>query len=127
MTKGGRIAGGVLSIIGGGLAFLTALLFFMNVDPSEWVVPVIFGASGVLGVLGGILLLVDKRIGGILVIIGGVATLVYFIYLAIINPLILIFGIFAILFLLPTGLMLAGGIVGTATSGEPKESSEIED
>lgn len=120
MAKGGRIAGGILSIIGGGLALLTAFLFFMTVDPSELVVPVIFGVSGTLGVLGGILLLVDKRIGGILAIIGGVATLAYFLYIMFGNPLVLIFGIFIILLLLPAGLMLAGGIVGTATSGEPK-------
>ena len=122
MAKAGRIVGGIFSIIGSGIVLIMAWVFWLLgllaiiTGISTWVAFTIFLIVGILGVTGGILLLVDKRAGGILAIIGGAGDLIYTInFIIALSPMP---WPVIILFLIPSILLLSGGIVGTATSSE---------
>lgn len=73
MTKGGRIAGGIIALIGGGISLIPALLpmVFLGCDPRITIMVLVTLVCAVLGIIGGILLLTDKTAGGILALIGG--------------------------------------------------------
>lgn len=76
MTKGGRIAGGVIALIGGGLIIIAAIIqylaFMVSSNPAAITAMTASIALMALGIVGAILLLVDKTIGGVLALIAGV-------------------------------------------------------
>lgn len=78
MAKGGRKAGGVLAIIGGGMVILAGFLAFLLILQSELflITGGVTTVCGVLGLIGGILLLKDKTAGGVLALIAGVIILI---------------------------------------------------
>lgn len=126
MAKGGRIFAGVFSIIGSGIALLIAWVLWLL-----GILGVIFGeplllssffimlACGILGLIGGILLLVDKTAGGVLALIAGILDLILSIYLSVLG---IELGVFiigtVIVFLIPPAMMLTAGIVGLAVGSE---------
>lgn len=123
MTKGGRIFGGIFSIIGAGIVLImTWVIWLINLITAlfgvvaTWITFILLLASGVLGLVGGILLCTDKTAGGVLAIIAGALDCVLTIVLVILStsmpwPLILMFFI-------PPAILLTGGIVGTAVGSE---------
>ncbi|NVM31935.1 MAG: hypothetical protein HWN65_24055, partial [Candidatus Helarchaeota archaeon] len=79
MTKGGRIFGGIFSIIGSGITLLVAWVFWIiawatpGYDYNGFIITLIVGA---VGLVGGILLITDKTAGGILVVIAATGAVV---------------------------------------------------
>lgn len=78
MTKIGRIIGGFLALTGAGFTLFTVLTVIgtLSIDPLFTVPFVITLGLAVLAIVGGILLLVDKTIGGILPIIAGAVLII---------------------------------------------------
>jgi hypothetical protein len=73
MTKIGRIIGGILAIAGGSLTTLSAVAISPML-PSYPLAVITFALTigiGILAIVGGILLLLDKTIGGIFAIVAG--------------------------------------------------------
>jgi hypothetical protein len=114
MTKGGRIFGGIFALIGSALT-LYFTYFSWTILLDLWVTLLLL-IAGACGVLGGILLLCDKTAGGVLAIIAGAITVILVpIY---IYP---FFGVLmaqAIVVFFSPGMLLIGGIVGTAVGSE---------
>ena len=118
MTRGGRVAGGVLALIGSCLMIINILISYIaswatsNQDfIISMVVSIIIMA---LGVVGAILLLRDKTIGGIIVLIAAVALIIgSFILLPsgteLTKPLLKV---------IDPGLMIVGGALGVAIGTE---------
>ena len=73
MAKAGPIVGGILALIGGGLTLIAAIqiMGWPAVDPQFMVTFLMTLVLAILGIVGGILMLVGKKIGGILAIIAG--------------------------------------------------------
>ncbi len=73
MTKGGRIAGGILILIGGSLMLIMAVfMLYWRYLISEWgITGIIELALAVLTIIGGFLLLTDKTVGVVLALTGG--------------------------------------------------------
>ena len=130
MAKGGRIAGGILALIGGGMGTFAGILSFLLMIPTSSSAFLITGGvttiCGVLGVVGGILLLVDKTAGGVLAIVGGTVVLVG-IFITIdsgsyISGIYIIYWTATVathlMFYIDPALMLVGGIVGLAVGSE---------
>lgn len=125
MTNCGRIFGSIYSIFGGAFVLIMAYSIWFNLIKGEAGIP-IFGyifeidltgglftitlIAGLLGVLGGILLLVDKTAGGVLVIIGGAIDLILSILLIV--PLLPIPMLIIIFLVIQPIILLTGGIVG---------------
>jgi len=113
MTKGGRIAGGILAIVGGAFIVIAGIMILslISYDPSIMISVIATLASGALAVIGGILLLVDSTAGGVLALIGGAFCIVgSFIPIYMTIPLTVHFFNFWI----DPALALVGGIVGLA-------------
>jgi len=126
MAKGGRIFGGVFSIIGSGIILIMAWVFWfigfltsLFGDVVMWAFFFLLLASGILGLIGGILLLTDKTAGGVLAIIGGAVDFVFTIAICIMlssaSPMTWIVILF---YFIPPAILLTGGIVGTAVGNE---------
>ncbi len=123
MAKGGRIFGGVFSIIGAGIVLIMAWIYwFINMlSPffgivAMWTSFLLLLACGILGLVGGILLLVDKTSGGVLAIIGGALDFVLTIVF-LITPTSMPWPLM-LFFFIPPAILLTGGIVGTAVGKE---------
>ena len=73
MAKAGPIVGGILALAGGGLTIVAALMVmsWLSLDPLFTVTFAMTLVLAILAIVGGILLLVGKKIGGILAIIAG--------------------------------------------------------
>jgi len=73
MPKVGRIIGAILAIIGGGLIIFAAFLVleYIAVFNEAIITFTLTLIMGILAIVGAILLLLDKEIGGILAIIAG--------------------------------------------------------
>ena len=112
MTKGGRIAGGILSLIGAGFDLCMGLYYIIGIfafGASDFIIVLsIFLTAAILSLVGGIEMLVDKTVGGILALIGGTIILI----VTYIPP---ILFVTLILFDL---IILTGGIVGMVTGSE---------
>ncbi len=86
MTKGGRKAGGILSLIGGGLfamwIVISLMAFFMSPPgPEQFLmlgVVLMFTMWTATGLIGGILLLKDNWLGGVFPLVSGSTLLLYF-------------------------------------------------
>ncbi|MDD1778308.1 MAG: hypothetical protein LUQ65_09080 [Candidatus Helarchaeota archaeon] len=80
MAKIGRIIGGILAIVGGALTTyaVTILIPYLETYPNAIVTLAMTLCFGILGIIGGILLLLDKTVGGILAIIAGAMLIIGF-------------------------------------------------
>ncbi|NVM27362.1 MAG: hypothetical protein HWN65_00860 [Candidatus Helarchaeota archaeon] len=128
MTKKGRTFGGIFTLIGSGLLILVSIIFVVLITGGSedfiiWTAFFLILATGVLGVVGGILLLTDKTVGGVLSLISGAASLIiniwsyiYFVGLWGIPPAILWAVIF--FFIAAPGLILTGAILGLVVGSE---------
>lgn len=116
MAKGGRIAGGVLAIIGSALVLVAGL---MTVMVTAILFPLLMTAGigailwGTLGLVGGILLLTDSTAGGVLALVGGIGDLVGIFVLTMVG-----FPFGAGFIFVDPFLILVGGIVGLAVGSE---------
>lgn len=137
MTKGGRIAGGILAIINGG--FILVIVIFALIFVLQYILTIpldqlinlvnlfILLIPSVLALVGGILLCTDKTAGGILALIGGggaLFVLLTFFYIPSFitndpNSWKFFFDTIAMIFLSGVwGLSIVGGIVGIAVGSE---------
>ncbi|NVM56214.1 MAG: hypothetical protein HWN66_21135 [Candidatus Helarchaeota archaeon] len=128
MTKGGRIAGGVLAIVGGALLLIAAFTVFAIIAAAKLagfdqeamlftIQMIVTLMCGVLALVGGILAVVDKSVGGILALVGGaLATVGMFIPIGSLGILPINFAI-SFIFVDPF-LALAGGITAVAVGSE---------
>jgi len=123
MTNGGRIFAGVFSIIGSGIILIMALIFwFIGIivaifgESALLLIFLVLLACGILGLVGGILLLVDKMAGGVLALVGGAVDFVLTIVLVFLGSGLLLPLI--IMFFIPPAILLTGGIVGLAVGSE---------
>jgi hypothetical protein len=118
MPKIGRIIGAILAIIGGGLITYAAIsiLDYIPVYPELTITFTLTLIMGILAIVGAILLLLDKTIGGILPIIAGaIIILGFWIDIAPFVPLTVHWASIAgIGFYLDPLLAIIGGIVGIA-------------
>ena len=86
MTKGGRIAGAILCLIGGGLSAMWFVMGFMAfiLNPTAMERFMILGITlmflvwTIAGVLGGILLFKDNGLGGFFPLLSGTTFLLFF-------------------------------------------------
>lgn len=125
MTKGGRIAGGVLSIVGGSLLLLAGFLDIVNLLSIHSIVIIIRMivtiSCGALNLVGGILAVKDINAGGILGIVGGgIGSVGVFIPIGVIVVYMVtvpVYLIYTFIFIDPF-LALAGGITATAVGSE---------
>ncbi len=82
MTKGGRKAGAIICIIGGGsLAFIFVMLlisFIIYFEISMIGPVVMFAAWMACGVIGGIILLKDNWVGGFFPLLAGSSAILFF-------------------------------------------------
>jgi hypothetical protein len=78
MTKIGRIIGGILAIAGGGLTTYAAfsVLGYLEAYPLTIVTFVVTLCLGILAIVGGILLIIDKTVGAIFAIIAGAIVII---------------------------------------------------
>ncbi len=118
LAKGGRVAAGVLGIIGAGIYLFMSFMFFMLgiSSPANYLLNFLLSlVIGTLGLVGAILLLVDKTAGGILAAISGTISIVLVFYWI---PTLGV-PIFVVAFLLiPPGLLLTSGILGLIVGSE---------
>jgi hypothetical protein len=129
MTKGGRIFAGIFALIGGGILFLINLVVYLLLigssmtDPLTFVLYIMLYVIGGIGILAGILELVDKTAGAVLALIAGITGFVFciwdYIHLTAIYGLPPAYaGVIVLLFFLPPGMILTAGIVGLAVGSE---------
>jgi hypothetical protein len=73
MAKAGPIVGGILALVGGSLTLIAAIQImpWTAIDPQFMVTFLVTLIMAILGLVGGILMLVGKKVGGILALIGG--------------------------------------------------------
>ncbi len=128
MTKGGRIFGGVFAIISSGIVLLISYVF--------WIIAIftpvydlngfyVMLGVGIIGLIGGILLIMDKTAGGALVLIaalGAVLAIFLFVWpwlstLPSYSQSLLLF-----LWAIPPIMLFVGGITGTAVGSEGSKS-----
>lgn len=116
MTKGGRIAGGILAIVGGGIVVVEGFLMVWLLIGGEEVAAVIFThwILGSIGLVGGVLLLVDKTAGGIIALIAGVGG-TFLMFVPFIDPL---HWLDTLIPFTDPVLILVGGLVGTIVGSE---------
>lgn len=78
MTKGLRLAGGILALVGGSLQTIPAFMTmrFISCAATIAVMFLVTLTCAILGIVGGILLIKDKMAGGILALIGGVLPII---------------------------------------------------
>jgi predicted phage tail protein len=117
MTKNRRIFGGICTLFGSSLCFIIAYLFPYMIVSDIWkLVVTFFVPAGICGVIGGILLLVDKNAGGIMAIIAGALSIVA--YLFAFPELMALAVRYLFTYLMPAGCQLVGGIVGLTVGKE---------
>lgn len=126
MTKGGRIFGGIFSIIGSGITLLVAWVFWIiawatpGYDYNGFIITLIVGA---VGLVGGILLITDKTAGGILVVIAATGAVVAIIIWVL--PVLFaipmpppVYALITVLWFIPPIMLIVGGIVGLTTGSD---------
>lgn len=126
MAKGGRIAGGILALIGGAMLILKAFLtlfWLILLWPPMALVFMTTLVCGILAVVGGILLLVDKLAGGILALIAGALGIILTFFIAVppfgmVDPLLVLYSFDTGVIGIDPLLALVGGIVGIAVGSE---------
>jgi len=122
MTKGGRIFGGIFTLIAAGIVLLVAWVMFAITIDNPTIFPLWFFIStiavGVLGLIGGILLIKDITAGGILTVIAGTLSTIQLIiwFFPVMNEPIVV--LFMPIFFTPAIMMLIGGIVGLSVRKE---------
>ena len=135
MVKKGRRVGGILSIVGGGLLLSAAIMLLLaanilytllgtssSLNPNTTLIRVIYTcSSGALCLVGGILALKDKNIGGILSLIGGIlGTVGLFIPMGSVasGPLLIPVPLTYTFIFIDPFLALGGGIAAIASGSE---------
>ena len=117
MPKVGRIIGAILALIGGALITYAAIFVLDYISSYDEVI-ITFTltlALGALAIIGGILLLLDKTIGGILALIAGAVVLAGFWIDIGFAPLTVHWSMIAgIGFYIDPLLAIVGGIIGLA-------------
>jgi hypothetical protein len=111
-TKPGRIAGGVIAILGG---ISSTILFLFNFNYYNLI-------FGILGILGGSFLLDDWAFGGGLALCGATLS-----FLSFLIPYILFVGVERILYILSVVLMALGGFIGLMIDAEAPIINLIDD
>ena len=124
MAKGGRTAGGVLSIIGGSLLLLAGFMLIMmlfSFDITTLIRMIATITCGVLSLVGGILAVQDSNTGSILALVGGaIASLGIFIPIGtmLVGSITIPVSLIYTFILIDPFLALAGGITATAVGRE---------
>ncbi len=108
MAKIGRTLGGVIAIAGGGVytyLFINYLLGLLSPLP-QWVQFFYTLTVCLLAIIGGVLLLLDRTVGGVLAILAGGMVIIGLI------------SVVPVYFVVDTAFMIAGGIIGLAVGAE---------
>lgn len=108
MTKTGRVVGGIIAISGGGVYTYFFIIYLMGLfsDLPQWIQFFYTLAVCVLAIIGGLFLIQDRTIGGVLSLVAG---------------LMVILGLVRVgtqWYLADCILMLTGGIIGLAIGSE---------
>lgn len=122
MVKIGRIIGAIIALVGGGLTFYAGIisLEYLSLADEVIIATILTFILAALALLGGVLLILDKSMGGILAIIaGGVLIVAFWIDIA---PFVTLAFHWAQLsntgFYIDPLLIIVGGIIGLAVGSE---------
>ena len=121
MTKSGRIKAGIAVLIGGGLQFIFTYFFYVSWrlgEPLGMYSMILSAIMAIFGVLGGILLIVDKKVGAYLGFIAAAYLFIGFFFVSEgISPSTTTYRFAAHMFIDPI-LMVLGGIGGLVSGSE---------